>query len=78
MSKARNIRYKYCRQFIIMLTASEQMEHNQSTIAAQSLTRHMDQILQPFLTFLSVAEKAGRLGSWRRSLVAAAVVDRFK
>ena len=38
----------------------------------------MDQILQPFLTFLSVAEKAGRLGSWGRSLVAAAVVDRFK
>ena len=34
MSKARNIRYKYCTQYIIMLTASEQMEHNQNTIAA--------------------------------------------
>ena len=43
----------------------------------------MDKISRPFFTFTSVAEKnwpltRGYFGSWRRALVAVAVVERFK
>ena len=57
-SKVHNICYEYRRQFI--LTASRvYMEHNQNTntTITESSSRHTNQILRPFLTFSSVAEK---------------------